>query len=264
VLLWLKPQNLDAKMMHIFGFQQSLTCYFTPYATLACDSSDDYDRLEASTSKVTPGQWTHLTVSGNPSNGSYIQIENNQWILSQNFANYLNLKQTISNWVICLSSCDLNFGYEGGMRDFVWLNQQITPSAATRLKNSWLLSDSSVLAYFRFTETNFFYDESSLRRASVIGSQSGIVAIDYSPNDICSAFQDTEYFYKQTSAVNLVNTINLSGRWSPRTTGWSYSSNIWIRASPETCTEGNPLTAQDTCFIFKLQQAFMMFMPAPG
>jgi hypothetical protein len=139
------------------------------------------------------------------------------------------------------------------MRDFVWLNQQITPSDATRLKNTWLLADSSVLAYFRFTEKNFYYDESFYRKATITGSKNGIAAKDYSPNDICSAFQNTEYFYSQTnSEVNLVNTIDLSGRWSARNNGWSYSSSIWINISPETCVEGNPSTAQDTCFIFKL------------
>lgn len=157
-MVWFKPQTLQERQ-YIFGFQQSLGCFITPSNSISCSTSDDYDLLEANSSLVTPGQWTHLTVSGSPSASSYLQIENNQAILAQDFKNYLTLKQVSDNWAVCLSSCDSNFRFKGGIRDFVWLNQQISTQTATRLKNNWLLSDSSILAYYRFTEKNFFYDE---------------------------------------------------------------------------------------------------------
>jgi hypothetical protein len=43
----------------------------------------------------------------------------------------------------------------GGIRDFVFLNQYITPTTASRVKNHLLSSDQIILAYYRFTDKEF-------------------------------------------------------------------------------------------------------------
>lgn len=35
---------------------------------------------------------------------------------------------------------------------------------------------------------------------------------------------------------------------------------MWIRMSPDSCTQQNPLTAKSSCFIFKLDEVMMFYL----
>ena len=57
-----------------------------------------------------------------------------------------------------MGGCDTQYGFVGSFREFKILSQFITPETASKLKNNYLFYDQSILAYFRFSESDFTND----------------------------------------------------------------------------------------------------------
>ena len=80
-MLWFKPlSNTDdwnTRYQYLFDFTESLECFFTGTGQLMCDSVQKLDKLTVETSAVGNNQWTHLSVSGSQTEGSYLLLEQN-------------------------------------------------------------------------------------------------------------------------------------------------------------------------------------------
>jgi hypothetical protein len=64
-----------------------------------------------------------------------------------------------------LGGCDGDYGFIGGLRDFVFLNKYLSKDTVMKIKNHYLLWDSSIVAYYRFSDKNFRKDEIKSRYA---------------------------------------------------------------------------------------------------
>ncbi len=94
VMLWFKPQSVvddrwSSRYQYCFEFTSSFQCYFTGTNNLLCDSSVNIDKLQADTSGVGNNQWTHLSLAGHPSQGSYLVLEQSNKQIAQDLSKYI-------------------------------------------------------------------------------------------------------------------------------------------------------------------------------
>jgi hypothetical protein len=83
---------------------------------------------------------------------------NSNGVISEDSKNYLVLQQFSRPFTVCLGGCNSNFNFIGGLRDFLVLTRPVTRDQAIILKNQYLSWDSTVLAYYRFTDETFLKD----------------------------------------------------------------------------------------------------------
>lgn len=83
---------------------------------------------------------------------------------------YVILRQTGWGWTACIGNCESEFGFSGGLRDFVYLSSYLTNQTASRIKNHYLAWDYSIRAYYRFSSINFNKDEFRGKWASLDGN----------------------------------------------------------------------------------------------
>ena len=89
VMLWFKPQsNTDewnTRYQYLFDFTESLECFFTGTGQLMCDSIQKLDKLTVDTSAVGNNQWTHLSILGSQTQGTYLILDQNDRELVRNY-----------------------------------------------------------------------------------------------------------------------------------------------------------------------------------
>lgn len=123
-------------------------------------------------------------MSGNPSIGSYLQLESNTDVLALDTKSYVIFQQTAWGWNACLGDCESQYGFIGGLREFIYLDEYLTPQTTQRIKNHWLTWDSSIKAYYRFQRQVIFNKDQFRAQYATLDSTT-VRAIDYISNDIC-------------------------------------------------------------------------------
>ena len=112
-----------------------------------------------SVANVANNYWTHLTVSGDPQLGSYLSLETNtNSSVAYDNKTYVIMRQIYWHWYGCVGNCDSLYGFKGGLRDFVYLNQYLPKETTSRIKNYLLSYDTNMMAYYRFNEASFDKD----------------------------------------------------------------------------------------------------------
>jgi hypothetical protein len=163
---------------------------------------------------------------------------------------------------VCLGGCNSNFNFIGGLRDFLVLTRPVTRDQAIILKNQYLSWDSTVLAYYRFTDETFLKDFYRMNQLEVVHPRgTDLKGRDYSANDICSPLADIKLYHEFNSSRIEVQPVGLDIRWIPRSTGWQYSVNMWVLIRSDSCSEINPLVAVNTCYLLELNDAFVVYQP---
>ena len=75
------------------------------------------------------------------------------------------------------------------MREFVLLNKYYSTELTKLAKNKYLFWDANLIAYYRFSDRDFFKDELKNNYASIeyesSKSSRNVTKVDYIPNDIC-------------------------------------------------------------------------------
>lgn len=59
-------------------------------------------------------------------------------------------QNTFYAWKTCIGACTSDFGFAGGIRELIMLDQAVTMKQAIRAKNQVLTYNSSIKSYFRF------------------------------------------------------------------------------------------------------------------
>jgi hypothetical protein len=160
-MVWFKPQSIvddkwSSRYQYCFEFSSYLQCYFTGTNNLLCDSSAKIDKLQVDTSAIGNNQWTHLSLLGHPDQGSYLVLEQNSRVIAQDWSRsrYIVMQPNSREWQVCLGGCQAMFGFLGAFREFKIINQFVTTETASRLKNHYLIYDSKILAYYRFSASD--------------------------------------------------------------------------------------------------------------
>ena len=139
--------------MYLFSFEDSVACFFTDTLTLMCDSWDRR-KLQIPANLITPGIWYHLTLSSSAQGESFLIVEDSDHkIVGEDSVRNFGFRQNVMyGWKMCLGDCFADFGFLGGIREVLLLQNSISREEASRAKNIILTYDSSVKAYFRFQD----------------------------------------------------------------------------------------------------------------
>jgi hypothetical protein len=70
--------------------------------------------------------------------------------------------------------------------------------------------------------------------------------------------------FHQFTTQNDVEEINIDSRWTPRTTGWAFTTSMWLFIQEGSCSRTKPQEAAENCFLARLTDSFMLFQPIPN
>jgi len=130
VMLWFKVTkgSIDQnELMYLFNFEGSVSCYFTKSRTLMCDSSNR-QKLQVDVGSIHSEKWIHLTLSGYKNGNAFLQLSDHHEKFAFKRVKDFYLKQTRRNrWRTCIGDCKTNYGFVGGVREFVFLHKYLKP-----------------------------------------------------------------------------------------------------------------------------------------
>jgi hypothetical protein len=87
---------------------------------------------------------------------------------------------------VCIGDCKSEFGFNGGVREFVFLNDYLTPEEILRAKNMILTYTPKFKSYYRFNgEDDSFKKDQFVDWSWRQGPSENYMNIDVIPNDIC-------------------------------------------------------------------------------
>lgn len=185
------PGGAPPQIMYLFSFEDSISCFFTDTLTLMCDSWDRR-KLQISGKNFTPGLWYHMTISSSAKGESFLLIQDHHQTVAIDRVEKFGFRQsTVYNWKCCIGDCAAEFGFFGGIREFVLMRKAITQDEAAIGKNMILTYDSSMKAYFRFQDLKNKFDKDEFVDWGWISFKNKpsmrhlYVGTDLIPNDVC-------------------------------------------------------------------------------
>ena len=156
-------------------------------------------------------------------------------MLSSDTKSYVIFRQPNWGWTACLGNCNSKYGFIGGMREFVYMNQYTTPQTAQRVKNYYLTWDNSIRAYYRF-QSQRYLNKDEFRPLYSSLTTNVTTDRDYISNDICYPPTWENQPFLSFPRDGIIKGTTIDGRWNPKSTGYEYSMSMWIRISPDSCT----------------------------
>jgi len=92
-----------------------------------------------------------MTLSSSALGESFLLIQNNHETVAVDSVDKFGFRQsTVYNWKCCIGDCTADYGFFGGIREFILLRKAVTQEEARRARNMIFTYDSSIKAYFRF------------------------------------------------------------------------------------------------------------------
>lgn len=93
-----------------------------------------------------------MTMSSSARGESYLRImdSHHNEIAEDKVTNFGFRQNTMYAWKACLGDCAADYGFTGGIREFVLMERALTREEASRGKNMILTYNSDIKAYFRF------------------------------------------------------------------------------------------------------------------
>jgi len=162
---------------------------------------------------------------------------------------------------VCIGICAEKFGFKGGVRDFIFIEEYITKEQAFKIKNHYLTWDKNILAYYRFG-TDYLNDEFTSTRARTLGKKPS-VETELVSNDICYPFSNFEQF-QLFDEDQILQNMTLNEKFEPKKLDYSYTFSLWVYFFEDNCYETQPHIAATSCFIFQLYDSFMLYMERPN
>jgi hypothetical protein len=170
-------------------------------------------------------------------------------------------------WKACLGDCKDDFGFRGGIREFILLHDAIEVQDAIKAKNMIFTYDNTFKAYFRFQNMNdkFSKDEFVDRKWSFFKNEPedplDYLGIDIIPNDVCPSI-NTQLPLINFDGQTALNELTLDIPFEQ--ISYEYTFSMTLNVNSTTCFTRDPITAATDCNIFHLSDAFMLYFEMPN
>ena len=137
--------------MYLFSFADSVACFFTDTLTLMCDSWDRR-KLQIQADLVLPGIWYHLTLASSANGESYLRITDSSYneIAEDKVTNFGFRQNTMYGWKACIGDCAADFGFCGGIREFILLERAVTREESSIGKHMIFTYNSDIMGRCHF------------------------------------------------------------------------------------------------------------------
>ena len=134
-----------------------------------------------------------MTLSSSARGESYLRImdAHHNEIAEDKVTNFGFRQNTMYSWKACLGDCAADYGFTGGIREFVLMERALTREEASIGKNMILTYNSDIKAYFRFQDIHNkfskdeFIDWPWLSFKNMPQDQADYIGLDIIPNDVC-------------------------------------------------------------------------------
>ena len=134
-----------------------------------------------------------MTMSSQAHGESYLRImdAHHNEVAEDKVTNFGFRQNTMYAWKACLGDCAADYGFTGGIREFVLMERALTREEASIGKNMILTYNSDIKAYFRFQDIHNkfskdeFIDWPWLSFKNMPQDEADYIGLDIIPNDVC-------------------------------------------------------------------------------
>ena len=164
-------------------------------------------------------------------------------------------------WKACLGDCAADYGFTGGIREFVLMSRALTREEASIAKNMILTYNSDVKAYFRFQDIHNKFSKDEFIDWPWLSfknmDESDILGVDIIPNDVCpSLFHQISVM--RHNEENLMQVFEIAN--DMKQNQYAYTMSVTLQVNETACTSLTPSEAERDCNLIEVEGVFMLYL----